>query len=98
MVCLSVARRMIAACALCVVAIAALVAPGVASAAKETKSECKGSSIIAAGSTLQKFAQKEIWIKDFHTSKNAKACSGEKQPGITYESIGSGQGLEDWGL
>jgi ABC-type phosphate transport system substrate-binding protein len=97
MVGLSVARRMIAGCALGVVATAALAAPGVASA-KETKSECLGSSIVAAGSTLQKFAQKEVWIKDFHTSKNAKACSGEKQPGITYESIGSGAGLEDWGL
>jgi ABC-type phosphate transport system substrate-binding protein len=91
---LKAARRAVAACAVSAAAIAVLAAPGVASAA----TQCSGSSIVAAGSTLQKLAQKEIWIKDFHTSKNKKACSGEKQPGITYESIGSGEGLEDWGV
>ncbi len=91
------ARRMASACALSAAAVAALMAPGVASAA----TQCSGSNIVAAGSTLQKLAQKEIWEPDFNTSANATACSGsqgnEAKPTISYESIGSGAGLEDWG-
>jgi PBP superfamily domain len=92
------ARRAIAACALSSAMVATLVAPGAASAKKVVPPNCTGSSIIAAGSTLQKLAQKSIWGPDFNTSKNAQACSGALQPKITYESIGSGKGLEDWGF
>jgi ABC-type phosphate transport system substrate-binding protein len=88
---------MASACALSAAAVAALMAPGAASAA----TQCSGSNIVAAGSTLQKLAQKEIWEPDFNTSANATACSGtqgnEAKPTISYESIGSGAGLEDWG-
>jgi ABC-type phosphate transport system substrate-binding protein len=91
------ARRMASACALSVAAVAALVAPGAASAA----TQCSGSSIVAAGSTLQKLAQKEVWEPDFNTSANTAACNGTQGDGgvpkISYESIGSGAGLEDWG-
>jgi len=91
------ARRAISACALSSAMVAALAAPGAASA-KEVPPNCTGSTIIAAGSTLQKLAQKSIWEPDFNTSKNAQACSGALQPKVSYESIGSGKGLEDWGF
>jgi ABC-type phosphate transport system substrate-binding protein len=91
---LNAARRAVAACAVSAAAMAVLGAPGVASAA----TQCSGSNIVAAGSTLQKLAQVSVWSGDFHTSKNKKACSGEKKPEIKYESIGSGEGLEDWGV
>jgi ABC-type phosphate transport system substrate-binding protein len=92
------ARRAISACALSSAMVATLVAPGAASAKKVVPPNCTGSSIIAAGSTLQKLAQKSIWGPDFNTSKNPQACSGALQPKLTYESIGSGKGLEDWGF
>jgi ABC-type phosphate transport system substrate-binding protein len=92
------ARRAASTCAIAVTAVAGLVAPGVASAKKAAAANCSGSNIVAAGSTLQKLAQKSIWEPDFNTSKNAQACSGALQPTVgPYESIGSGEGLEDWG-
>lgn len=92
------ARRVVSACVVSTAAVAALVAPGAASAA----TQCSGSNIVAAGSSLQKLAQKEVWEPQFNTSKNAKACSGTQGskalPSLSYESIGSGAGLEDWGF
>jgi ABC-type phosphate transport system substrate-binding protein len=90
------ARSRASACVASAAALAVLVAPGVASA-KTVSNQCTGSNIIAAGSTLQKLAQKEVWEPDFNTSKNAKACSGTLKPTVSYESIGSGAGLEKWG-
>jgi ABC-type phosphate transport system substrate-binding protein len=88
---------MASACALSAATVAALLAPGAASAA----TQCSGSNIIAAGSTLQKLAQVSVWDPEFNESANATACSGTqgdgKKPTVTYESIGSGAGLEDWG-
>jgi ABC-type phosphate transport system substrate-binding protein len=92
------ARRTVAACALSAAAAAAFMVPGAASAA----TQCSGSNIVVAGSTLQKLAQKEIWQPDFNTSANATACNGSQgsggKPTLSYESIGSGAGLEDWGF
>jgi ABC-type phosphate transport system substrate-binding protein len=85
------ARRIAAACVPCVAMMAALVVPGAANAA--LKEKCAGSEIVAAGSTLQKPA--------FHESANEDACNGtqgsHEARSVTYESIGSGKGLEDWG-
>jgi ABC-type phosphate transport system substrate-binding protein len=90
-------RRSLAACALSVATAAALAAPGVASAKKVVPATCGGSNIIAAGSTLQKTAVKSVWGPAFDTSKNTSACGGTQKPTITYESIGSGEGLEKFG-
>ena len=94
------ARRGLVACAVSAASIAALAAPGVASAAKIPPPTC-GSNIVAAGSTLQKLAVKTYWGPAFGslTNKNPTSC-GEKatvHPTVTYESIGSGQGLEKFG-
>jgi ABC-type phosphate transport system substrate-binding protein len=86
-----------------VVALAALAIPGVASAKTTGPSnQCSGSNITAAGSTLQKLAQVSIWDPGFNTSANADACNGTQgtkgTPKVAYESIGSGAGLEKWGV
>jgi ABC-type phosphate transport system substrate-binding protein len=91
-------RRILSACALSATAAVMAAAPGAASAA----TQCSGSNIVAAGSTLQKLAQKEVWEPEFNKSTNAKACSGAQgskaKPTVSYESIGSGAGLEKWGV
>src|SRR5580700_4217593 len=91
------ARRTVPACVLSAATVAALMVPGAASAA----TQCSGSNIVVAGSTLQKLAQKEVWQPDFNTSANPAACNGSQgsggKPSLSYESIGSGAGLEDWG-
>jgi ABC-type phosphate transport system substrate-binding protein len=95
------ARRLVPACVLSVAAVAALVAPGAASASTLGE-QCSGSSIIGKGSSLQKLAQQSVWDPDFNTSANAKACNGTQgskgTPTVTYESVGSGAGMEAWGL
>src|ERR1700733_6886606 len=94
------ARRIIGAFAVSTAAVALFAAPGVASAA----TQCSGSNIIAAGSTLQKLAQKEVWEPEFKNppNKNKAACSAKQgtggKPTVSYESIGSGAGLEKWGV
>ena len=92
------ARRLGSACVVSAAAIVSFAAPSAASAAEQ----CSGGNIVAAGSSLQKLAQKEVWQPDFNTSKNAAACNGEQgskgKPTLSYESIGSGAGLEDWGV
>ena len=95
------ARRGLVACAVSAASIAALAAPGVASAKKVAPATCAGSNITLAGSTLQKLAVKTYWGPAFAsvTNKNPAGC-GEKasvHPTIGYESIGSGAGLEKFG-
>jgi ABC-type phosphate transport system substrate-binding protein len=93
-------RRLIWACAVSAASMAALIAPGAANASLGT--QCSGSPLVAAGSTLQKLAQVSVWDPDFNTSANSTACNGTQgsggKPKISYESIGSGAGLEDWGV
>ena len=99
------ARRAISACALSTVAAAAFLAPSAASAASK---QCSGSVITGAGSSAQKIAQKEVWDSEaapksgFNVSKNADACSGTQgtkaKAEVKYSSIGSGAGLEKWGV
>jgi ABC-type phosphate transport system substrate-binding protein len=95
-------RRLVPACALSAVAVAALVTPGAASAAGKLGTQCSGTNITGKGSSLQKLAQQSVWDPDFNISKNAKACSGTQgstgKPTVTYTSVGSGAGMEAWGL
>ena len=86
------ARRLLVTCVVSAAGLAALVAPGVASA--EIKIEkCKGSNITGAGSSFQLEAQ-EVWKGTFHSSAAKTACPGG--PTISYESIGSGGGYKRW--
>jgi ABC-type phosphate transport system substrate-binding protein len=95
------ARRLIPACVLSAAAVAALVAPGAASAAS-IGAQCSGSNLTGKGSSLQKLAQQTVWNPDFNTSTNARACSGTQgtggKPTIAYTSVGSGAGMEAWGI
>lgn len=95
------ARRILPTCILSAAAVAALAAPGAASAATLGE-QCSGSNITGKGSSLQKLAQQTVWDPAFNTSANAKACNGTQgskgTPKVTYESVGSGAGLEAWGI
>jgi ABC-type phosphate transport system substrate-binding protein len=93
------ARRLIPACILSAATVAALVAPGAASASLGV--QCSGSNITGQGSSLQKLAQQTVWDGDFHTTTATRACNGTQgskgTPEVTYNSTGSGAGLESWG-
>jgi ABC-type phosphate transport system substrate-binding protein len=95
------ARRLAPACIISAATVAALVAPGAASAALGT--QCSGANITAQGSSLQKDAQLNVWNPGFNTSTKSKtACTGTQgskgKPTVTYTSSGSGAGMESWGL
>jgi ABC-type phosphate transport system substrate-binding protein len=104
------ARRFRSACAVPAIALAALALPGVASAKKIE--QCGGvQTFTGAGSTLQKTAQEGVWGPDFINTSNINplSCNGTNGskgrpvgPKVTapanYESIGSGPGMEKWGL
>lgn len=54
---------------------------------------CEGSDIVGRGSSLQKVIEQNVWKVGFETG----VCSTEPNtPTITYESVGSGGGLEKW--
>lgn len=95
------ARRLVLTCILSAVTVAALVAPGAASAAGKLGAQCSGSNITGQGSSLQKLAQQTVWNPDFNISGNGHACNGTQgtkaKPTVTYNSVGSGAGLESWG-
>jgi ABC-type phosphate transport system substrate-binding protein len=95
------ARRIVPACILSAAAVAALAAPGVASAG-ELGQQCSGENITGKGSSLQKLAQQNVWSPDFNSSANSKACNGTQGskgiPTVKYESVGSGAGMEAWGV
>jgi ABC-type phosphate transport system substrate-binding protein len=89
----------------CVLASAlALVAPGVASAAKKTKpiTQCSGVSIEGQGAAVAANAE-SIWTTQFSSvsNTNAAACSGTQgtkgTPTVKYISTSSGKGLNSWG-
>jgi ABC-type phosphate transport system substrate-binding protein len=94
------ARRILPACAMAAAAALALAAPGAASAS--LGEQCSGENLLGNGSSFQKIAQIEVWSKGFDSSTNGLACSGsqgdKKTPTVTYESTGSGTGMELWGL
>src|SRR5271154_1643287 len=103
------ARRLISACALSAATAAVLIAPGLASAT-DLSGKCKGTSIEAQGSSLQKVAQ-ELWgvpgngfnktftfeneTTEEMESGNTVGCAGA--PTVTYHSSGSGSGLKAFG-
>jgi ABC-type phosphate transport system substrate-binding protein len=94
------ARRLASACILPAAAVAALVAPGAASASLGT--QCSGSPIGGQGSSLQKLAQ-EVWVPGFTTSADKYACNGTQgskgSPKLfAYNPSGSGAGLKSWGV
>jgi ABC-type phosphate transport system substrate-binding protein len=95
------ARRLVPTCILSAVALAALVAPGVASATGKLGTKCSGSNITGQGSSLQKLAQQTVWDPDFNTEGAYRACNGTQgttaKPTVTYTSTSSGTGLESWG-
>jgi ABC-type phosphate transport system substrate-binding protein len=53
---------------------------------------CTGGNIIGQGSSLQKIAQQNVWIPAFQN----EICNSGKHPTVTYESTGSGAGLNEW--
>jgi ABC-type phosphate transport system substrate-binding protein len=100
-------RRMLAVCVVAVAAIAALTAPGIASAeTTDLTSQCGGSTIKGLGSTFQAPLQVGVFTPNFHTNANAAACNGTQgtkgTPEVKYEQgeasqRGSGNCLKDFG-
>ncbi|HEX3434318.1 MAG TPA: substrate-binding domain-containing protein [Solirubrobacteraceae bacterium] len=96
-----VSRRLVPACVLATAAIAALGAPGVASASRLPKCT-EGTKINGEGSTLQAAAMTGVWggkaAKGYNSGNtNPKACPGG--PEVTYNTkgkTGSGKGMENW--
>jgi ABC-type phosphate transport system substrate-binding protein len=93
------ARRLVPACILSAATVAALVAPGAASASLGT--QCSGSNIGGQGSSFQKLAQ-QLWNPAFNTSTDKYACNGTQgskgTPTISYNPDGSGAGVKSWGV
>lgn len=93
------ARGVLSACIVSAATVAALVAPGAASAAL---AHCEGGNIHGKGSSAQKNVQTLVWNLQFNKSANAAACNGTQgsggTPKATYTSTGSGVGLESWGV
>jgi ABC-type phosphate transport system substrate-binding protein len=93
------ARRLVPTGIIAAAGVAALMAPGAASASLGT--QCSGSSIGGQGSSLQKLAQ-ELWAPNFNTSTEKHACNGTQgtkgTPTISYNPSGSGAGLKSWGV
>jgi ABC-type phosphate transport system substrate-binding protein len=93
-------RRLIPACILSAATVAALVAPGAASAGT-LGAQCSGSNITGQGATVLKIAQQTVWDPDFNISGASHACNGTQgtkaKPEVKYNSTGSGLGLESWG-
>jgi ABC-type phosphate transport system substrate-binding protein len=93
------ARRILPACVISAAGVAALVAPGAASAS--LGEQCSGSNTKGAGSSLQQVVE-GVWTVDFNGVKDKSlfACNGKHgsgaKPTITYESIGSGAGMAKW--
>jgi ABC-type phosphate transport system substrate-binding protein len=95
-------RRLAPACGL-VAAVAALAAPGAASA---LGTQCSGANILGKGSSAQSLGHEKTWGPEFNKALNSTACSGpsggkqgsEGTPTVTYEKSGSGAGMQLWGL
>ena len=82
------ARRFVTACAISAAAVAALAAPGAASA----NGPCEGTEITGQGSSLQKLAQVNVWGPAFNTK-----CFGKASHVHEYNASGSGAGIKSWG-
>ncbi len=93
------ARRLVPTGLIAVAGVAALMAPGAASAS--VGEQCSGPDLHGQGSTLQNLAQ-GIWDPGFSASSEAHACNGTQgskgTPKITYTGTGSGPGEKSWGV
>ena len=93
-------RRLVPACVLSAAAMAALIAPGAASAFPGT--QCSGENITGSGSSLQSLANELTWGPAFEKSSDPLACSGtqgsKKVVKVAYTKSSSGLGEETWGL
>jgi len=74
------------------VAGAAVAAFGFNAGSAAAAPSCTGANITGRGSSLQKIAQQNVWAPNFHTN----VCSSGTEPTVTYESTGSGAGMEKW--
>jgi len=95
------ARRWLKACIIPAAALAALAAPGGASAALGT--QCSGANITGQGANALKNAH-AIWDAAFNTATKSKAaCAGAKgqgtlqKPLVSYTTSSAAVGLESWG-
>jgi ABC-type phosphate transport system substrate-binding protein len=90
------ARGALSACLITGAAVAALAAPGSASANLLTR--CTGASIEGNGSTLQAEAVKNVFGPGFNsnTTTGSKSCPGG--PTVGYHESGSGAGYKSWAL
>lgn len=73
-------------------AIAALGVGGLSAGSASAALSCTGSNIIGQGSSLQKIAQQNVWTPKFST----EICNKGQHPTVTYNSTGSGAGLNEW--
>jgi ABC-type phosphate transport system substrate-binding protein len=96
------ARGVLPACILSAATVAALIAPGAASATTVGKQCSSTAKVKGQGSTLQEEAEL-LWTAEFNVSGNKYACNGtqgEKHtPAVEYLHPGSGSGhaLRSWG-
>jgi ABC-type phosphate transport system substrate-binding protein len=90
------ARRGLTACAVSAAALAAMAAPGVASAKKVTKSVCTGVSISGNGASSEYLAQK-AWATEFSSAGSNPFQCTSGSPTVTYYKTSSGKGLNSWG-
>ena len=97
------ARRLVP--AVCAITAAFVAAARSAERCESAAPHCSKSAeaaIRGKGSSAQKLLQKEIWNVQFNTSANPLACNGTQgeagTPKVSYESTGSGAGLESWGI
>jgi ABC-type phosphate transport system substrate-binding protein len=71
---------------------AAIAVVGLSAGSAAASPSCTGSNITGRGSSLQKIAEQNVWSPNFHSN----ICNSGTEPTVTYESTGSGAGLEKW--
>jgi len=93
-------RRLVPACIISALALAALVAPGAANAA--LGAQCSGANVTGQGASALSLAFHSVWIAGFNSTADKYACNGTQGtkalPTVTYTNTGSGAGLESWGV
>jgi ABC-type phosphate transport system substrate-binding protein len=86
------ARNSLRATVLAGASIAAIAVGGLGASSAVAAPACTGGNIIGQGSSLQKIAQQNVWAPAFAN----EVCNSGKHPTVTYESTGSGAGLNEW--
>lgn len=71
---------------------AAVAVVGLGAGSAAAAPSCTGANIVGRGASLQKIAQQNVWSPAFHS----EICNSGTEPTVTYESVGSGPGLEKW--